>query len=311
MSVESCDAKDQALSTRVAIVAPASSWAMTESGMLPSDRTLILRWLHGRPDQTHRAYHADVIRFLLHVGHPLADVTLADLQEYADALADLGLASATRARLLNTMKSLLSFAHEMGYLSVNVGRALRLPPVRSRLAERIPTEEDIRSLLAHEHDRRNHALMRLLYNGGFRISESCALCWRDLQPRGAAGQVTVWGKGSKERTVLLTGGIWRELLALRPVDAAADTPVFRSIRGGPLSTVQAWRVIKNAAARAELPMAASFSPHWFRHAHASHALDRGAPLSLVRECLGHATLVTTSRYTHARPGDGSSRYLPL
>jgi len=58
-------------------------------------------------------------------------------------------------------------------------------------------------------------------------------------------------------------------------------------------------------------MARALSPHWLRHAHASHALDRGAPVSLVRECLGHASLATTSRYTHARPGDGSIRYLPV
>ena len=124
-------------------------------------------------------------------------------------------------------------------------------------------------------------------------------------------QVAVWGKGEKERVVLITAGTWRELAALRPADARPDAPVFRSRHGRPLSPSQAWRVVKAAAVRAGLEKAPAFSPHWLRHAHASHALDRGAPVSLVREGLGHASLVTTSRYTHARPGDGSSRYLPL
>ena len=111
--------------------------------------------------------------------------------------------------------------------------------------------------------------------------------------------------------MLLTAGTWRELAAIRPSSARPDDPVFRSRHGRPLSTTQAWRIVKAAAQRAGVEKADLISPLWLRHAHASHALDRGAPISLVREGLGHASLVTTSRYTHARPGDGSSRYLPL
>jgi len=167
------------------------------------------------------------------------------------------------------------------------------------------------ALLAGERNRRNHAFIRLLYNAGLRLSEACALCWRDLQGRGDAGQVTVWGKGEKERTILLSAGTWQEFVALRPAGAGPDDPVFRSRPGRPLSPTPAWLIVQAAATRAGLEKASDFSPHWLRHAHASHALDRGAPISLVREDLGHASLMTTSRYTHARPGDGSSRYLPV
>ena len=51
------------------------------------------------------------------------------------------------------------------------------------------------------------------------------------------------------------------------------------------------------------------SPHWLRHAHASHALDHGAPIHLVQATLGHSSVATTSAYLHARPGDSSARYL--
>ena len=69
------------------------------------------------------------------------------------------------------------------------------------------------------------------------------------------------------------------------------------------------RIVRKASARAgiELPV----SPHWFRHAHASHSLDRGAPIHLVQAALGHASITTTGRYLHARPNDSSSRFLPL
>lgn len=64
-----------------------------------------------------------------------------------------------------------------------------------------------------------------------------------------------------------------------------------------------------AALRAGIELAVS--PHWFRHAHASHALDCGAPIHLVQATLGHASITTTGRYLHARPNDTSSRFLPL
>lgn len=279
---------------------------------LDSDtQALLASWLHGRSPHSTRAYQANAGRFLAFVATPLPAVTLADLQRYADSLAQDDLAPASQARMLAAVKSLLTFAHTTGFIPYNVGRGLRLPGVRGRLAERIPTEEQVLSLLAHEPNRRNHALIRLLYAAGLRLSEACSLCWRDLAPRGEAGQVTVWGKGEKERTVLLTAGTWAELQALRSASAAADDPVFRSRHGRPLSPTQAWRVVKAAAKRAGLASAPAFSPHWLRHAHASHALDRGAPISLVRDGLGHASLATTSRYTHARPGDGVGTYLPI
>jgi hypothetical protein len=67
--------------------------------------------------------------------------------------------------------------------------------------------------------------------------------------------------------------------------------------------------VRAAAARAGIAL--PVSPHWFRHAHASHALDRGAPIHLVQATLGHTSITTTGRYLHARPQDSSSRFLPL
>jgi integrase/recombinase XerD len=93
-----------------------------------------------------------------------------------------------------------------------------------------------------------------------------------------------------------------------PGDADPDAPVFRSKRSpGPLDVRTARRVVKAAARRAGLPEGTS--PHWLRHAHASHALDARTPVHLVRATLGHASLATTSRYAHARPGDSSALHL--
>jgi site-specific recombinase XerD len=85
--------------------------------------------------------------------------------------------------------------------------------------------------------------------------------------------------------------------------------VFGSVRrpGQPLTERAVNYIVKDAAKRAGVNPAASV--HWLRHAHASHAIDNGAPITLVSATLGHADLKTTSVYAHARPGESSGRYL--
>ena len=111
--------------------------------------------------------------------------------------------------------------------------------------------------------------------------------------------------------MLLPASLLRELAAYRG-DAPDEAPVFRSREGGAsgrLSPSQVHRVVKAAARRAGL--SGAVSAHWLRHAHASHALDRGAPIHLVQATLGHASVATTGRYLHARPNDSSARYLAV
>ena len=271
-----------------------------------SDEMLIGLWLHGRSRHTQRAYRADAERFLAWAGKPLRAVGLADLQVYADSLNQM--APASRARLLSAVKSLTAFGHRLGYLPFDVGRALRLPPLKNELAARILPEPDVQRMLALEPEPRNRVLLRLLYAGGLRVSELAALRWRDLQPREDGGQVTLFGKGGKTRVVLLPASVWRELVGLRD-EAGPDAPVFRSRKGGPLTARQVERIVLAAARRAGLEGAVS--PHWLRHAHASHALDRGAPIHLVQATLGHASVATTGRYLHARPTDSSAKYLAV
>jgi integrase/recombinase XerD len=94
-------------------------------------------------------------------------------------------------------------------------------------------------------------------------------------------------------------------------DAADNEPVFRSRKGshcGHLTRERVHQIVKAAGKRAGIK--GKVSPHWLRHAHASHALERGAKIHLVAETLGHSSVAVTSRYLHARPEDSSSLYLP-
>ena len=281
------------------ITVPASRQAST-------DEQLLKLWLHGRSPNTQRAYGRDASRFRSFVGKSLQAVTLADLQDFADTLTEL--APASQCRVLSSVKSLVSFGHRIGYLAFDVGRPLRLPAYRNRLSERILGEGAIHKILALEPSRRNRVLLRLLYAAGLRVFELCPLTWQHLQERDNAGQVTVLGKGGKTRTVLLSAATWQELRRLGG-DGDAATAVFRSRKGGALSHSQVLRIVRAAAHRAGIQ--APVSPHWLRHAHASHALERGCPIHLVQATLGHASVATTGRYLHARPSDSSARYLSV
>lgn len=131
---------------------------------------------------------------------------------------------------------------------------------------------------------------------------------RDFQERDDSAQVTVFGKGGRTRHVLLSVGTWEVLSAIRD-NAVEDAPVFISRKGTPLSVSQAFRIVRAAARRAGVEK--DVSPHWLRHCHGSHALDRGAAVHLVQATLGHSSVATTGRYLHARPTESSSKYLAV
>ena len=247
-------------------------------------------------------------------GKPLRTVTLAEVQEFADFLSEL-LAPASQARILAAMKSLFAFGHQVGYLPFDVGRPVKLPARRDERAERILSADDVHSVIAHARKGRDRALIRTLYIGGLRVAEAVGLRTRYLVTRddGRGGQLAVFGKGSKTRPVLVPANLFVELSDLALPDSAA--PLFRSQKKGPygaprpIPTRQAERIVKATARKAGLKNASEVSPHWLRHAHASHAMDRGAKIHLVQATLGHSDISTTGRYLHARPDESSALYL--
>lgn len=285
---------------------PATLQALEPSA---EDRQLVELWLSLKTSpHTRRAYAADMRRFLEFVAVPLRALTLTDVVRFAESPEQGSLRPASLNRALTAVKSLLAFGHETGWLPFNVGAAVRLRPNREGLAQRILSEAEVARLLAAAPAGRDRVLLKLLYRSGVRVGEVCGLRWSDATPRPPhGGQITVFGKGGRTRTVLLPAPLWRELEQLRG-QAAAESPMFPSRRGGGhLDPSQVRRIVYAAAARAGLEQ--RVSPHWMRHAHASHALDRGAPIHLVQATLGHASVATTGRYLHARPADSSGMYL--
>lgn len=128
------------------------------------------------------------------------------------------------------MKSLLTFGQKTGHLVLNVGTPVRLPKIKQTLAEPILDEGAVLHMLTLERNPRNKAPLRLLYLGGLRIGEACALKVRDLQVSPDSGQITVFGKDGKTRVVLLKPSIWADLAMMR--GNHPEAAVFRPCEGG-------------------------------------------------------------------------------
>lgn len=293
--------------TAIATTDTSSATVAQANSAANSDAHLISLWLtNHRSASTRKAYASDAAKFMAFVNaKPLRQVSVADVIEFGASLTSL--APASQKRTVNSVKSLLSFGERVGYLPINVGAVVETVAVKDTLAERILEESDVLRMIALA-SHKDAVLLRTLYASAGRVSEVSGLCWRDVMANGDGGQVVLYGKGGKTRSVLLSKATYKALLSLRN-GADASSPVFISQKGSALSVTQIWRIVASCAKKAGIE--GNVSPHWLRHSHASHALDRGASVALVRDTLGHASIATTSRYLHAKPSDSSALHLAV
>jgi integrase/recombinase XerD len=270
-----------------------------------SDEQLIELWLHGRSQHTQRAYQKDITDFLKYVSTPLRNITLGQLQSYADDLQTKELSPASIKRKLASIKSIFSFSHKIGYLAFDVGKPLKIPACRDKLAERILSEEEVQTIICSVKNKRNRLIIKTLYYTSIRVSELASLTWKDLQARNEGGQLTVLGKGGKTNTVLIPAHLWDELLTLG-TSISDDNPVFMSRNGKHLHPGHIRKTVKKIALKA---IGKGATPHFYRHSSASHAISNGCPLHLIQKQLNHASIATTGKYLHSLPSESIAEYL--
>jgi len=286
-----------------------------------SDDDLLQVWLKSHTDgsdHTRRAYARVGTRFVgaLHAaGASIRTATVENVQTALEAMRSTAVGApvrpATVATYVATVKSLLGFAHRVGFTRFNAAPLIKLKKAPRQIAQRLLGELEVGMLIRAARPGRDRLLLQIAYFGGLRVSELVGLTWGQVIPRDSGeAQLEIVGKGDKVRQVLVPAAIAGALLASRG-EATARAPVFASSRlpGEPLTDRAINYMLKAAARRAGVNPAASV--HWLRHAHASHAIDNGAPITLVSATLGHADLKTTSVYAHARPGESSGRYLKV
>ncbi len=212
-----------------------------EDSLQQANERLVAMWLDGLSNHTVDSYRRHVRLFLEFVNKPLHLVTLADLQLWRATLDHL--APSSQGTAMAAVKSLLSFGHRIGVLPSNVGTGVKSPKAKDTLNERILSEGEVTAMISRETNPRNRVMLRLLYAGGLRVSELCGLKWKDVKARHQSGQVTVFGKGGKTRTVLLPPVLWQELCQLRG-NSRGSEPVFPSRQGGGhLDRSQVYRLV--------------------------------------------------------------------
>ena len=228
---------------------------------------------------------------------------LEDVQMWSSSL-EMRYSATTVKNKVNAVKSLLSFGQKIGYLRFNVGSAVTTPIAKDTLSSRILSHEDVLKLIEATSCQRDRIMLSVAYKCGLRRAELCGLTWSDLQPRGDGGQATVYGKGSKTRTVLIPRKLWDELMSL-PRSGKTDA-VFVSRNGAGIKHTRLHYIVKEESREAGI--SEKVSSHWLRHSHATGAIERGCDLHLLQQSLGHSSLAVTSKYLHARPDQSSSQF---
>jgi site-specific recombinase XerD len=271
---------------------------------------LVEEWLDVHHGKTRASYHNTIRKFLTFTCvEAITDIQIRHVRDWLDSLQE---ADTTKVKHLNILKAFFSYVISLEKPPLNrspIPKQFKLPKPKDTLVERILTPEDVDAMIAATTDKRNRLILKTLYLTGIRVSELCGLRWKDaIASRGGGGQINVYGKGGRTRRVHVPQELWVELMLLRG-EALKDAAVFASATGRPLAPSHIDRVVKRAAAAAELENAMNVSAHWFRHSHATHALDEGVPVHLVQATLGHTSLDTTSKYLHVSPDRSSGEVL--
>ena len=257
-----------------------------------------------RSEHTVRAYRAGAERLLgflqRHWGGPvdragLARIDAGDLRAFLAERRREGLSNASAARELSGVRAFLAWAE------VDAPRT-RGPRVKKGVPRPVAPHEAV-ALAQEVADEasapwvgaRDWAVLLLLYGAGLRIGEALGLTGAIL-PLGEAMRVT--GKRNKTRVVPLLPAVRDAVeayVAACPWAIAREAPLFRGVKGGPLSPGVVR--VKVRSARATLGLGERTTPHALRHSFATHLLGRGADLRALQELLGHASLSSTQVYT--------------
>jgi integrase/recombinase XerC len=290
-----------------------------------------LRSVRNASPHTLRSYESDLGQFVTFLTPPgvempsLQDVTHLLIREFVAHLHDLNLEKSSIARKLAAIRSFFKFAVREGLVHQNPARMVatpklpkRIPPVLSAedlnafldgvaakpaapsSRRRRPGAKDIGRLLV----KRDRAILELLYASGLRVSELTGLNLADLDRR--EQMLRVRGKGNKERIVPYGGKAEQALEAYGPVREdilrtagrrGDPQAVFLNHLGTRLTPRSVARIVKKYVRLVNVNW--DLHPHSLRHAFATHLLADGADLRAIQELLGHSSLSTTQRYTHA------------
>lgn len=212
----------------------------------------------------------------------------------------------TVARKISAIRTFYRYLRREELIDEDPSKLMRGPKLSRRLPSCLDKEEIARLLATPDNSSlgaRDKALLHVLYASGIRVSELCNLKIKDYNP--AAREMRVFGKGSKERIVLLNDNAqhwlrqylddhWPKLASGLTMNS--NHPLFVSRQATRLSSRSVHRIVLKYAKMAGINKV--ITPHTLRHTFATHLLEGGADLRVVQDLLGHTTISTTQIYTH-------------
>ena len=230
--------------------------------------------------------------------------TTADIEAYIALRVENHLSKRSQARLISSIKSFYGFLAQEGRLDDNPCDSLTTPHLNPHLPS-VLTYDEVKAILdsvdlSKPDGHRNRAMLEVLYSCGLRVSELVNLHISEIFSK--EGFVRIIGKGNKQRLVPI-GEIaldqidyWMKDRKQLPIKKDAEDILFVNLRGGKLSRVTVFNIVREQAVAAGVRK--EISPHTFRHSFATHLVENGADLRVVQEMLGHESILTTEIYTH-------------
>ncbi|MFK8138019.1 MAG: tyrosine-type recombinase/integrase [Bdellovibrionales bacterium] len=207
------------------------------------------------------------------------------------------LALSTRNRKTATLKAFLKWCYEENLIESPLGERLHSPKIPQKLPNHLSLDETIHlsKYLKNKLEkfptdaklRQTYMLFLLLYGAGLRVSEACALQYKDLKP--SKQSIRVLGKGGKERIVVVPQFIVEQIVKYKNSSIYIVGEII-------FSTRMAYQLIRDLGSKAGLLK--PLNPHALRHSYATHLLTSGTDLRTLQELLGHTSLNATQKYTH-------------
>jgi len=247
------------------------------------------------------AYRRDLVslaQWAQHEGVEVSALHGEQVRGFVAAEHRRGLSPKSLQRRLSACRSFYAWLVKQGRIAASPAASIRSPKAPRKLPQVLDPDE-AKALVEVPTDAplglRDRALLELFYSSGLRLSELCALRWRDLDLSDAL--VNVLGKGNKQRSVPLGSHARAALAEWRgSTGAANDAHVFPGRGGGPITPRAVQLRMRHLAQQQGLFK--RVHPHLLRHSFASHILESSGDLRGVQELLGHADIATTQIYTH-------------
>ena len=238
----------------------------------------------------------------------IINIDRSAIQFYIQSISKKKLTGKTLQRKVSTIKSFYRFLSDREIIDYNISELIELPKADKKLPNLLSQKEINRLMqlpdLNTSDGLRDKSILEILYSTGLRISELISIKLDDINIENKV--IKVFGKGSKERYVLLGKEALNSLSDyLNNIDTKNTSNIFLyPALNGSVDKHISQRTMFNIIKKYLIMISNNekLSPHSLRHSFATHLLDNGADLLAVKDLLGHEDLSSTQIYTHVNIG---------